>query len=1176
MHFHGVNIPEDLISAAYTGSLVVFAGAGVSMQKPVCFPSFNSLVTRIKDQVDPAGRYRDRRQKKISDNETVYTETPEQYLSSLESAVGNVRQACCSVLPQQGKTSELHKNLLRLFPRTQSIKIVTTNFDDCFEVAIKDSGFYCESYSSPALPYGDTFCGLAHLHGSVESPESMVLLAEDYGRAYVTNGWATRFLVDLFEKHTVLFIGYSCGDSLVDYLTRSISSHINGKAYAFCRSSEDDSDWLVRGIAPISYDKYSDLPLVIGDWAAYLEQSVTDRVRKLKKIAKHTVLTEIEKEYIVHSFNWHNDDDQALFTREFCSESSSFEHLAFITESGRTSFLTDELLSETDWELLQWTISCFSINNCSELQQLCASIRNRLSMRFFDRLTWHFLLTDAPANAIGPWIAWLESMPQHYYSHCAHSLLELAAKCEEPEIFFAITRMLLRVNLSVSNDIFSGAKQEPTVAITDKYYEDKLFEGIKKHRAKIGVRVFDYCFQQIEFAYSIQTGCWTNPNAFDSMSYSRSAVEPHSQDQYTDGAGSILLDVIRESVDSSFAIEATERCLSSNCAILVRLGLWLTNAHFCSGEALDLIRRRDFLSDYQLHHEIFQLVQASFALASEEQRLDFSKYLKQHFALKADSDYECFSICDWILKKTPHDEIAKLKAEVLSRNPNYQPREHPDFTHYMTSGFVDNVSECKIDECLFTIEEMIRRLGVPPKPGSFVTALDIVSVPCRDYPDTSFRMIQKLLARRRTDDESRLCNLLIKTLEWNSPYIPAEKSSAVFAEILNQHDLCIEGIKALASFTLSSSERIKWKACELTQMLSSASSFTNEFLNAEPAIQPRDDSDWLLIGINHPIGKYLQLVVMLDQLCYEETGGHSKPAKELLFALDPISMDESVGSKALIACFFENLNLWTEIDRDYAKSAANILAAGDWALVPAWQGMARLNRISAKTWEITKEQWRLLFCGEISVGKERLDALVRLYVWIVIVHAKNDDKARMLKSCGSWSKAAFESACYQIDNWLETLNSKQKMDAWNEWLSESFEFTASVMPSGGKTLASIYCRWARKYSELRPIVAQALIRDCANINEKELFVHDGLLTDIAQDEHLAPSAASSIVAFLLNHQRHFMYEEDARTAARFINLAALSDEERTEIEDAYTRRGMLDVEFGKVLTVLAERGQDCS
>lgn len=148
MHFHGVNIPEDLISAAYTGSLVVFAGAGVSMQKPVCFPSFNSLVTRIKDQVDPAGRYRDRRQKKISDNETVYTETPEQYLSSLESAVGNVRQACCSVLPQQGKTSELHKNLLRLFPRTQSSKSSQPILMIASKWLLKTRG----SIASPTLP----------------------------------------------------------------------------------------------------------------------------------------------------------------------------------------------------------------------------------------------------------------------------------------------------------------------------------------------------------------------------------------------------------------------------------------------------------------------------------------------------------------------------------------------------------------------------------------------------------------------------------------------------------------------------------------------------------------------------------------------------------------------------------------------------------------------------------------------------------------------------------------------------------------------------------------------------------------------------------------------------------------------------------------------------------------
>lgn len=1161
MHFHRVDIPEELISAAYSGSLVVFAGAGISMQKPICFPSFNNLVTRIKDQVDPAGRYRDRRRKTITDSEIVYTETPEQYLSFLESAAGNIRQACCSALPQEGKTSELHRNLLRLFSKTRSIKIVTTNFDDCFEVALKESKLNCCSYSSPALPYGDDFCGLAHLHGSVENPDSMVLLAEDYGRAYVTNGWATRFLVDLFEKYTVLFIGYSCSDSLVDYLTRSISGQINRKAYALCIANENDSDWLVRGITPISYNEHSDLPHVVGDWATYLEQSVTDRVRKLKEIASHAELNENEKEYILHSLNWHNDD-QALFAHEFCSASASFEHLVFFKESGRATFLTKESLSDTDWELLQWSISNFSINDCSEFQQLCASMRNRLSLRFFDHLIWHFLLTDAPANAIGPWIAWLESMPSQYYSYCAHALLELASKCSEPEIFFAIIRMLLRVNLSISDDIFSGIRQEPAVAINDKYYEDKIFEGLNKHREAIGDRVFDYCFQQIELAYSIQTGCWTNPKAFDIMSYSRSSVEPHAQDQYADGAGSILLDIIRESVDSSFASRAINRCLDSNCAILVRLGLWLANNYLCSGNALNLVQRYDLLSDYRLHHETFQLVQASFALASEEQKLSFAKYLKLYFASKEDSDYECFNICDWILKTTPHDEIARIKSEILSRNPDYQPREHPDFTHYMTCGSVDNTGECKLDESLFNIEEMIRRLGAPLKPGSFITELDIVSVPCRDFPETAFGMIRELLGKDRTDDETHLCNLLIKTAEWSSPYISTNNASRLFAKILNQRDLCVEGVKALASFTFSVNEGIKWNESELATMLIPASSFADEYLDAKPAIQPRDDSDWLLIGINHPAGKYLHLIAMLDQICFKETASHSKHARKLLIDLNPISLSESAGSKALVACFFERLDLWTAIDRSYAQAAVSILATDDWALVPAWQGIAGLNSISAATWEITKTQWELLFSGEIPVGKERLDSLVRLYVWIAIVHADDADKARMLKSCGSWSKSAFEAACYQIDNWLETLSGKQKLTAWTDWLSESFKFIASTMSSGGKVLASMYCRWARKYPDLRPVVAQALTRDCTHIDEKDLFVHDGVLTDIAQDKILTPSAASSIIAFLLNHQRRFIYEDDARTAAKSINLTALSDAEKDEIEDAYTRKSMLDIEFG--------------
>ena len=44
-----------------------------------------------------------------------------------------------------------------------------------------------------------------HLHGVVDNPKYMVVTDEDFGRAYLTEGYATRFLVKLFESYTVFY-----------------------------------------------------------------------------------------------------------------------------------------------------------------------------------------------------------------------------------------------------------------------------------------------------------------------------------------------------------------------------------------------------------------------------------------------------------------------------------------------------------------------------------------------------------------------------------------------------------------------------------------------------------------------------------------------------------------------------------------------------------------------------------------------------------------------------------------------------------------------------------------------------------------------------------------------------------------------------------------------------------
>ena len=51
----------------------------------------------------------------------------------------------------------------------------------------------------------------------------MVLTDEEFGKVYLLDGYVSRFLVRLFEKYTVLFIGYSYNDTIVRYLTRAMT-----------------------------------------------------------------------------------------------------------------------------------------------------------------------------------------------------------------------------------------------------------------------------------------------------------------------------------------------------------------------------------------------------------------------------------------------------------------------------------------------------------------------------------------------------------------------------------------------------------------------------------------------------------------------------------------------------------------------------------------------------------------------------------------------------------------------------------------------------------------------------------------------------------------------------------------------------------------------------------------
>lgn len=224
MIINGINFPREILEAISSESLVIFAGAGVSVDKPTALPDFIGLTKSIANQ---CGEIFDEKNDKI-----------DEFLGDLQRNDIKVKELVAKRLTQgKPQPNAFHFNILNLFNKIDSIRIVTTNQDCMFEAAVKKQGWKIPVFDSPAVPYGDDFNGIVHLHGNVSNPRNIVVTDEDFGKAYMLNGYATRFVIDMLKQYTVLFVGYSYNDVIVRYLTTSIPSDTFSGAYILCDSN---------------------------------------------------------------------------------------------------------------------------------------------------------------------------------------------------------------------------------------------------------------------------------------------------------------------------------------------------------------------------------------------------------------------------------------------------------------------------------------------------------------------------------------------------------------------------------------------------------------------------------------------------------------------------------------------------------------------------------------------------------------------------------------------------------------------------------------------------------------------------------------------------------------------------------------------------------------------------
>ena len=135
------------------------------------------------------------------------------------------------------------------------------------------------------VPKRHSWSSLVHLHGRIvpgDDGSSLVLTAADFGRAYLAERWAARFVTELFRDFTVIFVGYSVADPVMGYLVDALAAERDmgarfANAFAFAGhdgtpvgQGKTRDAWLAKNVEPILYDSREDHRLLsetLVEWA---------------------------------------------------------------------------------------------------------------------------------------------------------------------------------------------------------------------------------------------------------------------------------------------------------------------------------------------------------------------------------------------------------------------------------------------------------------------------------------------------------------------------------------------------------------------------------------------------------------------------------------------------------------------------------------------------------------------------------------------------------------------------------------------------------------------------------------------------------------------------------------------------------------------------------------------
>ena len=711
-----VVLPRDLITAHREGDLVIFVGAGASVDPPARLPSFKELTKRLAEMACvPFEETVDDNGKKVPQEPREY----DRFLGAMPKNFDLRRHALKLVSPPDSRPNPTHEVIMRLSAAYREPRVVTTNYDDHLaEAAAAASIDLPARWDAPFLPQGDDFSGLVHIHGSTKGERrGVVLTDEDFGNAYLSNGWATRFLVPMFRRYTVLFVGYSLGDLIMRYLARGMSS----KTRCYALVSEDKTareDWERLGVQPIGYpvrkqkdgsSNHDALVAALQAWDRFarMEEEHRKRIKAIIDVDPES-LGIVDHDYLMYRL------EVLAGTRDFTNEAWSlppekaWAWLRWIDENVsefKTAF-KGAPVSESTKELLRWYASKFIAD--PDLHGAALEIVQRRGQNFNDFLfnqaqRYTQVLGEASPEAGDRWkVLLLHSIrrrkfdndfpPIPYYPADEAESLAVLAEAMRP-------RLVLKPRWASSADD-DGIPAAPLCELVwDPDRESlgahlsKAVEQAPAGDLRLGLALENALLECCEIVKS-----YNGDRRLGEPNYEyRPAIEEHNRNNKFDHGIDAIIDALRDygTKSQKTGTDLADRWWRFDGPLFRRLAIHLVTVSGLSanGKISWLIERTN-LYDPNYRHEIYHLLEMAIEKASPAVK---ERLLKHALATppKTDHDsdelkqYNTYNLLTWLTRCDTDWEQAQIARDDLQdEHPNFAPRQHPDFFMWMESGFI--------------------------------------------------------------------------------------------------------------------------------------------------------------------------------------------------------------------------------------------------------------------------------------------------------------------------------------------------------------------------------------------------------------------------------------------------------------------------------------------------------